>query len=122
MVAELRTCGVLRSPEAAAFAAVPHEKFAPDAATYSTRDTVVTKRSAEGRATSSISAPWLQAEMLEAARLRPGGRVLEVGRGGYNAALTAELVGPEGVVISVDIDPFVTERATASSPRPATRT
>ncbi|TMR23427.1 methyltransferase domain-containing protein [Nonomuraea turkmeniaca] len=31
--------------------------------------------------------------------------------GGYNAALIAELVGPDGLVISVDIDPFVTERA-----------
>ncbi|SEH02380.1 protein-L-isoaspartate(D-aspartate) O-methyltransferase [Nonomuraea solani] len=50
--------------------------------------------------------------MLEAAQLRPGARVLEVGSGGYNAALIAELVGPEGVVISVDIDSFVTERAT----------
>ncbi|SEH02379.1 protein-L-isoaspartate(D-aspartate) O-methyltransferase [Nonomuraea solani] len=65
MVAELRACGVLRSPEvAAAFAAVPREKFAPEAvvsAAYSIRDTVVTKRNAEGKATSSISAPWLQA-------------------------------------------------------------
>ncbi|MER7504606.1 methyltransferase, FxLD system [Nonomuraea pusilla] len=116
MVAELRERGVIRSSEvAAAFAKVPREKFAPEAslsAAYSVRDTVVTKRDAEGRATSSISAPWLQAEMLEAARLRPGARVLEVGSGGYNAALIAELVGPEGVVISMDIDPFVTERAT----------
>ncbi|MGP3912997.1 methyltransferase, FxLD system [Nonomuraea sp. 10N515B] len=101
MVAELRACGVLHSPEVAAASAA-----------YSTRDTVVTKRNAEGKATSSISAPWLPAEMLETAQLRPGARVLEVGSGGYNAALIAELVGPEGVVISVDIDPFVTERAT----------
>ncbi|WP_193318282.1 bacteriocin immunity protein [Nonomuraea phyllanthi] len=30
----------------------------------------------------------------------------------YSAALIAELVGPEGLVVTVDIDPFVTERAT----------
>ncbi|MFB4285573.1 hypothetical protein ACBJ59_60675 [Nonomuraea sp. MTCD27] len=90
------------------------QKFAPEApvsAAYSFRDTVVTRSDADGRATSSISAPWLQAEMLEAARLRPGMWVLEIGSGGYNAALIAELVGPDGLVISVDIDPFVTDRA-----------
>lgn len=116
MVAELRERGAIRSSEiAAAFAKVPREKFAPEApvsAAYSTRDTVVTRRNADGKATSSISAPWLQAEMLEAARLQHGMRVLEIGSGGYNAALIAELVGPDGLVISVDIDPFVTDRAT----------
>ncbi|MEV0827983.1 methyltransferase, FxLD system [Nonomuraea rubra] len=116
MVTELRARGALRSPEvAAAFAAVPREKFAPEAsasAAYSANDTVVTKRNADGKATSSISAPWLQAEMLEAARLRRGSRVLEIGSGGYNAALATEIVGPEGAVVTVDIDPFVTDRAT----------
>ncbi|MEV4581493.1 methyltransferase, FxLD system [Nonomuraea jabiensis] len=115
MVAELRERGAIRSSEiAAAFGTVPREKFAPEvpvSAVYSTRDTVVTRRNAAGKATSSISAPWLQAEMLETACLRPGMRVLEIGSGGYNAALIAELVGPDGLVISVDIDPFVTGRA-----------
>jgi protein-L-isoaspartate O-methyltransferase len=37
--------------------------------------------------------------------------VLEVGSGGYNAALIAEIVGPEGAVVTVDINPWVTERA-----------
>ena len=31
--------------------------------------------------------------MLEQAQLAPGMRVLEIGSGGYNAALLAELVG-----------------------------
>lgn len=39
-------------------------------------------------------------------------RVLEVGSGGLNAALIAETVGPGGTVVSVDIDPDVTARAT----------
>src|SRR5262249_23692318 len=38
-------------------------------------------------------------------------RVLEVGSGGYNAALLAELVGPSGQVTTIDIDPDITERA-----------
>ncbi len=38
-------------------------------------------------------------------------RVEEIGSGGYNAALIAELVGQEGEVVTVDIDPFVTDRA-----------
>jgi protein-L-isoaspartate(D-aspartate) O-methyltransferase len=38
--------------------------------------------------------------------------VLEIGSGGYNAALMAELVGPTGHVTTLDIDPAVTERAT----------
>ncbi|MEV4575046.1 methyltransferase, FxLD system [Nonomuraea jabiensis] len=116
MVAELKDRGAIRSPEvAAAFAKVPREKFAPEApslaAAYSAMDTVVTKRDAGGKATSSVSAPWLQAEMLEAARLTRGARVLEIGSGGYNAALIAEIIGPEGLVVTMDIDPFVTERA-----------
>lgn len=115
LVAKLRESGSLRSPVVAeAFARVPREKFAPEAslaAAYSVRDVVITKRDAAGRATSSVSAPWLQAEMIEAARLTSGARVLEVGSGGYNAALMAEIVGPEGSVVTVDIDPWVAERA-----------
>ncbi|WP_219509192.1 methyltransferase, FxLD system [Nonomuraea ceibae] len=115
MVAELKQGAWIRSPEVeAAFATVPRERFAPEAplgVIYSAHDVVVTKRDHNGRATSSISAPWLQADMLEAAQLRPGARVLEIGSGGYNAALIAEIVGPDGLVVTIDIDPFVTERA-----------
>jgi len=49
--------------------------------------------------------------MLEQAELEPGMRVLEIGSGGYNAALIAEIVGPAGEVTSVDIDEDVVERA-----------
>jgi protein-L-isoaspartate(D-aspartate) O-methyltransferase len=38
-------------------------------------------------------------------------RVLELGSGGYNAALMAELVGPDGEATTVDIDPVITDRA-----------
>jgi protein-L-isoaspartate(D-aspartate) O-methyltransferase len=49
--------------------------------------------------------------MLEQAQITPGMRCLEIGSGGYNAALMAELVSPTGAVTTVDIDPYVTERA-----------
>ena len=93
---------------------VPREAFVPDgvdlAAAYAD-DVVVTKRGLDGKAVSSISAPWLQATMIEQARLRPGARVLEVGSGGYQAALAAEVVGPGGQVTSIDIDGEVVDRA-----------
>ncbi|MEU4726310.1 methyltransferase, FxLD system [Nonomuraea dietziae] len=115
MIAKLKQDAWIRSPEVeTAFTRVPREQFAPEAplaAAYSAQDVVITKRGPDGRATSSISAPWLQADMLESAQLRPGAKVLEVGSGGCNAALIAEIVGPDGLVVTVDIDPFVTERA-----------
>jgi protein-L-isoaspartate(D-aspartate) O-methyltransferase len=72
---------------------------------------IVTVRGQDGMHLSSVSAAWLQAAMLCQAALQPGERVLEIGSGGYNAALIAELVGPSGSVTTVDIDPAVTERA-----------
>ena len=55
------------------------------------------------------SLPSLTAEALAALDVAPGHRVLEVGTGtGYAAALLAELVGPSGAVVSIDIvPPFV---------------
>jgi protein-L-isoaspartate(D-aspartate) O-methyltransferase len=49
--------------------------------------------------------------MLEQARIGPGSRVLEIGSGGYNAALIAEIVGANGSVTSVDIDADAVDRA-----------
>ncbi|GAA3550176.1 hypothetical protein GCM10022419_033030 [Nonomuraea rosea] len=116
MVDKLIERGSIQSPQVeAAFAKVPRHRFAPEtslAAAYSAQNTVTTKRDTAGVSTSSISAPWLQAEMLQAAQLFRGAKVAEIGSGGYNAALIAEIVGPEGLVVSFDIDPWVTERAT----------
>jgi protein-L-isoaspartate(D-aspartate) O-methyltransferase len=72
---------------------------------------IVTVRGEDGTNLSSVSAAWLQAAMLCQAAIKPGERVLEIGSGGYNAALIAELVGPAGSVVTVDIDPAVAERA-----------
>lgn len=66
---------------------------------------------ATGVTISSVSAPQIQAQMLEQAALGAGMRVLEIGSGGYNAALMAEIVGPAGEVTTLDIDRAVAERA-----------
>lgn len=62
-------------------------------------------------ATSSSSAPFIMAYVLDALELAPGMRVLEIGTGtGYNAAVLAHLLGAENVV-SVEIDPVAADRA-----------
>jgi protein-L-isoaspartate(D-aspartate) O-methyltransferase len=117
MVGALRDEGVIVSePVAAAFAAVPRHLFAPGEsleAAYAPHGTVMPKRDAGGLLLSVISAPNIQAMMLEPAGIEPGMRVLEVGSGGVNAALIAELAGLGGQVTTVDIDPDVTVRARA---------
>ncbi|MGQ0838009.1 protein-L-isoaspartate O-methyltransferase family protein [Actinokineospora sp.] len=52
--------------------------------------------------------------MLGLLDLEPGMRVMEIGTGsGYSGALLSEIVGPNGHVVSVDIDPALVERARA---------
>ncbi|WP_327352763.1 methyltransferase, FxLD system [Streptomyces sp. NBC_01304] len=96
-----------------AFRTVPRHSFAPEVPTEKAyaNDIIPTRHNDDGRVISSVSAPWLQADMLEAARVQPGHHVLEIGSGGYNAALLAQLVGPTGSVTTLDIDPAVTDRA-----------
>jgi protein-L-isoaspartate(D-aspartate) O-methyltransferase len=91
---------------------VPRHRFCPPGTTLKAayaNNVVHTRADDSGRVTSSVSAPWLQARMLHQARIEPGMRVLEVGSGGYNASLIAELVGPAGQVVTVDIDAHVVE-------------
>ena len=98
----------------AAMRSVPRHVFIPEAPAeeaYNPFRAVVTKRDSDGNALSSVSDMHVQAWMLEAARISPGMNVLEVGSGGYNAALIQELVGPTGCVTTVDIDEWVTGRA-----------
>jgi protein-L-isoaspartate(D-aspartate) O-methyltransferase len=115
MVGELRDLeAIVSEPVAAAVAAVPRHLFAvgePLEAAYAADSALVIKRDADGIALSSLSAAHIQAVMLEQAAIEPGMRVLEVGSGGYNAALLAELVGATGTVVSVDIDPEIVDRA-----------
>lgn len=98
-----------------AFRTVPRHLFVAEGTpldvTYSVDNSVAIKRGPDGVIISSTSAAYIQARMIEQAELAAGMSVLEIGSGGYNAALLAEVVGPEGRVVSVDIDPEVTDRA-----------
>jgi protein-L-isoaspartate(D-aspartate) O-methyltransferase len=65
-------------------------------------------------ATSSASRPDIVALMLEAGRIEPGMRVLEIGTGtGYTAALLAHQLGARNVT-SIEVDPDLAERARAA--------
>jgi protein-L-isoaspartate(D-aspartate) O-methyltransferase len=115
LVAQLRALGAVRSEAVErAVLAVPRHMFMPEVTldqAYAAEFSLTTKRDGNGVALSSVSAARIQAFMLEQAQIVPGMRVLEVGSGGYNAALIAELTGPAGEVTTVDIDPEVTSRA-----------
>jgi protein-L-isoaspartate(D-aspartate) O-methyltransferase len=64
----------------------------------------------DGRQT--ISAPYMYPVTYEPLALRPGMSVLEIGAGsGYGAALAKALVGDEGTVVSVEINPETFEFA-----------
>jgi protein-L-isoaspartate(D-aspartate) O-methyltransferase len=74
-------------------------------------DALVTCRE-DATPASSTSQPGLVAQMLEQLRLEPGMSVLEVGAGtGWNAGLMGHIVGPEGHVLSMDIQGEVAEAA-----------
>lgn len=115
MVRKLRQYRAIRSESVArAVQTVPRHLFAPEApweSVYKPNTALVVKRDEQGVATSLLSAAHIQVTMLEQAELEPGMRVLEVGSGGYNAALISELVGESGTVVSLDIDAEVVERA-----------
>ncbi|MFS4104051.1 methyltransferase, FxLD system [Streptomyces sp. PD-S100-1] len=101
-------------PVREALRTVPRHRFAPEAtfaAAYDGGDrAVITRRDETGAAISSVSAAWLQAAMIEALCLKPGAVVFEAGSGGYNAELLAHTAGPDGRVVTVDIDPWVVRR------------
>jgi len=58
----------------------------------------------------TISQPLVVAFMLEQLNPQPGHKVLDIGSGsGWTSALLAEIVGPEGKVIAVEIVPELKE-------------
>ena len=83
--------------------AVPREKFMDPRFkdyTYMDRPFPIP---GDGRQT--ISAPYMYPASYEPLGLEPGMKVLEIGAGsGYGAALAKELVGEEGLVVSVEIN------------------
>lgn len=115
MITELRKLGAIRTEAVEkAVRTVGRHLFMPEETpekAYAAEHALITKRDENGTSLSSVSAARIQAFMLEQADIRPGMRVLEIGSGGYNAALIAELVGESGEVTTIDIDADVIDRA-----------
>ncbi|WP_221334030.1 methyltransferase, FxLD system [Streptomyces sp. EAS-AB2608] len=115
MVQCLIDMGTLRTSRAvAAFRTVPRHLAAPGtdmAKAYDVESALITKTDPTGVGISSVSAPRIQAMQIEQADIQLGMNVLEIGSGGVNAAYLAEMVGDQGRVVTVDIDPDVTARA-----------
>ncbi|MEU3904097.1 methyltransferase, FxLD system [Streptomyces goshikiensis] len=114
LVRDLTEAGWTDGPELQqAFEAVPRHAFLPEQPllrAYANEAVATVFDEATGRSMSSVSQPEMQALMLREAALGPGDRVLEIGGGGYNACLAAELIGPTGMVVCVEIDPYVHAR------------
>ena len=120
MVRALEASGAIRDARVRrAFLAEPRERYVPEVsqrdgleAVYRPEAALVTVTDSDGATLSSASAPDVMAPMLEALRLSPGLRVLEIGTGtGYNAALLRRLVGDAGKVTSVEVDPGIARQA-----------
>ncbi|MFJ8966650.1 methyltransferase, FxLD system [Lentzea sp. NPDC102401] len=100
-----------------ALSTVPREAFIPEVSlekAYEDTAVVTKRRPEDNMGISSVSAPNLITDMLVQAhgtRGLAGAHVLEIGSGGYNAALLRHLVGDSGSVTTVDIDQDVTDRA-----------
>jgi protein-L-isoaspartate(D-aspartate) O-methyltransferase len=114
LVERLSAYGAVRSAAVErALLAVPRQLFLPGVSlAQAYADLAIPTHWEHGVAVSSASQPTMVAIMLEQLDLQPGLRVLEIGAGtGYNAALLTELVGPQGAVTTLDIDPVIAEEA-----------
>ncbi|WP_411146305.1 methyltransferase, FxLD system [Streptomyces sp. x-80] len=117
LAAKIDSLGIFHTPAVRdAFLTVPRHLFLPgvDLATAYASKQVVTKRADNGTAISSASSPSIVAIMLEQLDVTPGIRVLEIGSAtGINAALLAELVGPTGSVVTIELDDDLADGARA---------
>lgn len=115
MVDRAKATGAIRSASVeAAFRATPRHLFLPgvDHERVYGGSVIVTRTDEQGQSISSSSEVAIMAPMLEHLDVRPGHRVLEVGAGtGYNAALLGHLVGGDGEVVSVELDPEIAAEA-----------
>jgi protein-L-isoaspartate(D-aspartate) O-methyltransferase len=108
---QLRARGLKNEAVLRAMGKVPRQEFVPArlrAQAYADRPLPI----GEGQ---TISQPYIVALMTETARIRRGGRVLEIGTGsGYQAAVLAELT-PQ--VYTIEILPSLAKRAEATLKR-----
>lgn len=88
---------------------LPHE---PLARAYA--DSAIVTHRNQHNLISSASQPSMIVIMLQQMALQPGMRILEIGAGtGYNAALLAEVTGPSGDVVTIDLDQLIVDEARA---------
>jgi protein-L-isoaspartate(D-aspartate) O-methyltransferase len=107
---EAAAASFVESPIGRALVEVARERFVPlDLLLESTRDEAL---SLDGTSFATVSAMHAYVQVFGLARIGPGMRVLDLGGGtGYGAALLARLVGQEGRVVSVELDPDLAARA-----------
>jgi len=104
MVRRYRRAGYIRTEVMAeAVLRVPREEFMdPSYAEYAYVDQPFP---IPGDGAQTISAPYMYPVFYEPLGLKPGDRLLEIGAGsGYGAALARELVGPTGLVVTIEIN------------------
>jgi protein-L-isoaspartate(D-aspartate) O-methyltransferase len=91
-----------------AMASVPRHRFIPEEQRHlAYEDGAVPIGSGQ-----TISQPFIVAQMTAALRLQPGDRVLEIGTGsGYQSAVLAEAVDPEGEVFTIERHPELAFRS-----------
>jgi len=109
LVEKLMKEGYIKRKEVAeAMLKVPREIFVPEGL----REFAYEDRPLPIGMGQTISAPHMVAYMIEAAGIKRGDKVLEVGTGsGYHAAVMAEIVGPEGHVYTIERIPELAEQA-----------
>lgn len=115
LTTQLIADGFIRSPQVeAAFRALPRANFVPPGTPteWIYRDDVIPIKQQGDIWVSTITNPGGIADMLERLQIEPGMRVLEIGAAsGYTAALLAHLVGTNGQVTTVEIDPELAQMA-----------
>ena len=105
---QIETRGIDDPLVVAAMRAVPRERFMPEeVASFAYADSAIAIGHGQ-----TISQPYIVGFMTQAAEIRPGDRVLEIGTGsGYQAAVLAEIVGE---LWSIEILAPLAERARAA--------
>lgn len=100
LVGRLIRWGYLTKPEITeAFRRVPRHEFVPT----NLKDYAYADQPLPIGHGQTISAPSMVAIMLDSLELKQGQKVLEIGAGsGYNAALIAEIIGPQGKVFTIE--------------------
>ncbi|MCI4349568.1 MAG: protein-L-isoaspartate O-methyltransferase [Thermoplasmata archaeon] len=102
-LAMVRALGLEHTTIGGAMERVPRHRFAPLAPPGAAYEDEPIPLAVPG---ATVSAPHMVALQLERASLGPGDSVLEVGSGsGYLLALIADLVGPKGRVLGIEVEP-----------------